>query len=164
MDTLTAFLLTNSSRDNAGHFEIILHAVTTDRLPVKITIDTFRPLFFVNSSLSSEKTRASSERKPLELTSMAHEPVDCLYFSSYRNFSDCAKQLREENLACYESDVHPMERFLMERFVRGTFEARGTIIRHGQVLTMHNPVIRGCECIGGPQCDVNRYRNQRRHG
>jgi DNA polymerase-2 len=71
------------------------------------------------------------------------EPVDCLYFATYAAFTDTAKALRNSALTMYESDVHTVERFLMERFVAGGFEATGDWGTEGLFLFSRNPRIKG---------------------
>ena len=142
--TQTCFLLNYGYRDNRGRFEITLYAVNSERRPVKITIDTFRPLFFVPRSMPRAETTAAAERKELPLASMADGlPVDCLYFSTYAAFLENGRRLREKGFRIYESDVNPLERYLMERFVAGGFEAQGAWSQENGFLASRNPQIRG---------------------
>jgi DNA polymerase II len=147
MPTLTAkscFLINHSFRDRNGHFEITLYAVDKARHPVKILISTFRPLFFVSGATPAAKTSRAIERKPLPLRAMKNnEPVDCCYFATYTAFSETGRMLREQGCTLYESDVSPVERFLMERFVAGGFVAEGSWEKHGLFLYSLNPRIRG---------------------
>jgi DNA polymerase-2 len=140
----TCFLLNYRFRDRNGRFEILLYAVDKERHPVKIVIDSFRPLFFVPRATPAAKTSVAAERKPLELRSMkTGEPVDCCYFATYSAFAETGKALRDTACTVYESDVHPVERFLMERFVAGGFEATGSWSSEGMFHYTRNPRIRG---------------------
>ena len=144
-ESVNCFLLNYSYRDFRGHFEITLHAVTADRGPVKIIIDNFRPLFFIPSATPSDLTSRAVERKSLPMKAMDSTPVDCLYFQTYSSLQDCAKELRSHGVSLYESDVHPVERYLMERFVAGGFQANGQSSNQGKTVILHNPQIRGCD-------------------
>ena len=144
-ESLTCFLLNYSSHDSRGHFEISLYAVTTDHIPVKITIDNYRPLFFIPRTLSHDFTTRATERKELPLTSLGGTAVDCLYFSTWTAYQECARQLKNQNVIVYESDLHPVDRFLMERFVCGGFQARGPFTQKEGTICMRNPQIRGCD-------------------
>ena len=138
------FLLNYRFSDRNGRFEILLYAVDEKRHPVKIVIDCFRPLFFVPRATPAAKTSAAAERKPLELRAMkTGEPVDCCYFVTYSAFADTGRALRDTACTVYESDVHPVERFLMERFVAGGFEATGVWQNEGAFSFSRNPRIRG---------------------
>jgi len=112
-------------------------------MPVRIVIDTFMPSFFVARATPSEATRAAHHRKQLPLTDLAGAPVDCLYFSTYAALQQCSRDLRAAGLRPLESDIHPVERFLMERLVRGGMRVEGTAVKKGRYLELRNPLIRG---------------------
>lgn len=142
----TCFLLTTSFRDTSRGFEMVFHAVTDAGEPLTITIDTFRPLFFVPRTCPIELTREAHERKALALCSMHGLPVDCLYFQSFRASRTMAEKLHQAAIPTFESDVNPVERFLMERFVKGGFSVEGAIRRGNQGIVVRNPRMRGCNC------------------
>jgi DNA polymerase-2 len=138
------FLLTHECRDTPNGFVIELYAQNTDALPVHIVISGFRPLFFVPRSLPPELTATAAERKELTLATMSGVPVDCCYFKKQATMRECAQNLQARSYTIYESDIHPVDRFLMERNVTGSFEAEGTVEHQGTMLQhMVNPRIRG---------------------
>ncbi|MFW6245089.1 MAG: DNA polymerase II, partial [Fibrobacterota bacterium] len=138
------FLLTTQSRDGENGFEITIWAVTRSGIPVKIVVNDFRPLFFCKRSLSSKETRSAQERKQLPLTSLHKEPVDCLYFSNHSEMQRTARHLRTQGHTVFESDIHPLERYLMERMVTGGMRVSGQQSQSGQVICYRNPHLRGC--------------------
>jgi len=142
---MKCFLLNYTNRDIRGRFEITLYAVTDTHDCLKIIVDTFRPLFFVSASVPPEKTSTATERKPLSLKSMDGTPVDCLYFSTYGGSLECARKLRSEGYPVYESDIHPVDRFLMERFICGGFDCNGAIQQSDTMFVSKNPVLRGTD-------------------
>ncbi len=142
---MKCFLLNYSNSDIKGRFEITLFAVTDAHTYIKIIIDSFRPLFFVPSTIPPEKTYLAVERKSLSLKAMDGTPVDCLYFPTYGSSIECARKLRSEGYPVYESDIHPVDRFLMERFICGGFDCNGTIQQMGALLISKNPVLRGVD-------------------
>ena len=139
------FLLTHSARDLHGHFEIRLYGVSSTGEPAKIIITGFRPLFFVPHNTPRHLTEAAAERKQLPLQSLDHTTVDCLYFSTYSAMLNTARYLKEKAIRTYEADVHPMERFLMERMVTGGFSVEGTPVKKNNRTTYTNPRIRGAD-------------------
>jgi DNA polymerase-2 len=144
------FLLNHFSGDRSGRFEITLYAVSVERTPVKIVVDNFRPLFFVPRPAPAGAGAGAAERKRLPLRAMKDgSPVDCLYFPTWGAFCGARSALREKGVTVYESDVHPAERFLMERGVRGGFEAEGCFTRQGKLLCSRNPRIRGAAVTPG---------------
>ena len=58
-------------------------------------------------------------------------------------FSHVRNNLRNRGITIYESDIHPVERYLMERMVTGGFEAEGCWTEAGSLLSCRNPLIRG---------------------
>lgn len=141
----SCFLLNYTSNDYKNHFQIKLYAVTEKQQPVKILIDNFRPLFFVSHSLHDNLTIKASQRKALPLKALDGTLVDCLYFDTYSNFLQSKDLLRRKGVSLYESDVNPVERYLMERMVSGGFEVSGNSTIKNDTIYFHNPVIRGCD-------------------
>ncbi len=143
--TQRCFLLTHSSRDSTNRFEIALFALNDAHVPVHITITNFRPLFFIPSTVPPEFTVAASERKSIPMKTFDGAAVDCLYFSTFTAFQECARNLHATSYPVFESDIHPVDRFLMERSVKGGFEAVGSAVSNGKCLRMMNPRIRGAD-------------------
>ncbi len=71
--------------------------------------------------------------------------VDCLYFNTYSSYLDCSRNLLLDDITIYESDISPVERYLMERFICGGFEARGTIQLVNGKYEIKNPLLRGID-------------------
>jgi DNA polymerase-2 len=143
--SIQCFLLNYTSHDFKGRFEITLHAVASDCKPVKVTIDTFRPLFFVPRSTPAQKTSQAAERKSLKLKGMDGTDVDCLYFNTYTSYLDCSRRLRLDGIPIYESDVAPVERYLMERFICGGFDATGSVQTFNNRYELRNPLLHGID-------------------
>jgi len=142
---LNSFLLTHSWADQNNAFTIFLYASTgKDSKPVKITISNHYPLFFVKSATPNQNFPGLRERKSLPLKSLDNSPIDCLYFNTYGAMREAAATLRAQLQPVYESDVHPVDRYLMERFVKGGFSIDGDVIDKGTVYEVTNPKIRGC--------------------
>ena len=139
------FLLNYDYRDVFNHFQIILYAITDNHTPVQIIIDKFQPLFFIPRHTPSDFVRSAVSRKQLPLKAMNGADVDCLYFRTYSSMQECARQLRNANRIVYESDIHPVERYLMERYVRGGFRVTGNAVQKNGKLLFYDSRIRGCE-------------------
>ncbi len=140
---VTAFLLTHGYRDRGGRLELELYAKGADGLPVLVRVDSFRPVFFIPRSVPDTQTNLAAERKPLPLRSVDKEPVDCLYFKSQYDLLSCARNLRESGYRTYESDIHPVDRYLMERMIYGGMRVEGTPVERNGIRVFRNPRIRG---------------------
>ncbi|MBD3343849.1 MAG: DNA polymerase II [Chitinivibrionales bacterium] len=142
-DTVDCFLLTRSHRDFRGTFEMTFHAVTTSGATARIVIDNYRPLFFVPQSVPPSLTRLCAERADRGLRAMDGTSVDCCYFSTWASYLECVRLLRSQGIPAFESDVHPVDRYLMERSVKGGFEMRCDYPEKAHHLEVRNPHIRG---------------------
>ncbi|MDG5815992.1 DNA polymerase II [Chitinispirillales bacterium ANBcel5] len=142
--TLDCFLLTAHSRDYNNHFEITLWGISSCGAPIKILIDCHRPLFFIPSSVQQSHVPYPCDRKSLQLKSLKGEYVDCLYFSTHFGKITAARQLRTQGIRVYETDIHPLDRYLMERNVKGGMRVHGEMQKHGNTLYFKNPHLRGC--------------------
>ena len=92
-----------------------------------------------SSSRGGVETSAG-QRKPVDLESMNHNPVDAVYFQSQRTLMDERDRLqRESGRLPMEADVWPSDRFLMERFITGTMQIEGEPRRRRGVLEWYNP-------------------------
>lgn len=54
------------------------------------------------------------------LQNLEREPVIALYFQDIQQQREAVKRIEQANLALYEQDIRPPERFLMERFINGS--------------------------------------------
>ncbi|MBD3420805.1 MAG: DNA polymerase II [Chitinivibrionales bacterium] len=142
----TCLLLTSGYRDVRSRFTLTLYGVNVQHTPVKVVIDAYRPSFFIPRPTPREHIVRCDERKQLTLKAMENNtPVDCLYFRTYSALQDCADNLRRKGMRAYESDVHPVERYLMERFVKGVFVVEGSAIQQDGMIHYYNPKIRGAD-------------------
>ncbi|MCX7726713.1 MAG: DNA polymerase II, partial [Chitinispirillaceae bacterium] len=141
--TQNCFLLTYYGKDGTKNYEINLFAVNEYYESIHIKVTNFKPLFFIPQDVSPTLTNLAKERKSLNLKTLNGTPVDCLYFTKYSTYLECVKTLRMQSIPLFESDVNPVERFLMERFVTGGFEAIGKAEKRGNIIYMLNPKIRG---------------------
>jgi DNA polymerase-2 len=125
------FLLTAYGRDTAQGYTITLIGARHEAPTLCVTVPRVRPVFFVPRDTPQRYTQGCSERAHGSLHSLAtpSQQVDCCYFDSYAALIHCRDRLRRAGHTPYESDVDPVARFCMERFIRGGFQAGGTITR-----------------------------------
>ncbi len=143
MQTLSCFLLTAQGFDSRSAYEITLWGKSADGRSIKIIVNDFHPLFFVDALAPESATSPVMLRKGLPLKSLDGKAVDCLYFATQSQMIDCARNLRGQNIPLFESDVHPTNRYLMERNVFGSFLVTGSAEEAPQGLVFRNPRLRG---------------------
>ncbi len=145
--TIDCFLLTAHYRDAGAKFEITLWGAADSGERVRIFVDDFRPMFFCLRNTPSDDTAPAAERRALNMRSLNMRDLDCLYFDTHAAMTQTARSLRAKNHPVYESDVNPLQRYLMERMVSASMRVSGTRERVGRFTHLKNPRLRGCEFI-----------------
>lgn len=145
----SAFILSSQCLDQAGRLclRYWLHSAA-GALCVEITDQ--QAVFFVAQADMDEIPRgAGIEIKPLPLKHFDGRPMAAVYCRSYRQLMDLRNKLEALEIAAYEADIKPQERYLMERFIRGGVQLHGGEW-HGDVL--RNPRLSPAEV--NPQLSI----------
>jgi DNA polymerase-2 len=119
----SGFLLTRQVQDKGLGLQITLWLKSSFG-PIKLQIDNELAVFFVKQEqLSLARQILLSQNIALEkyqllaLKTFKQEKVAGLYFSSLRLFYRARDVLKKQNIKCYEDDIRPDDRFLMERHI-----------------------------------------------
>jgi DNA polymerase-2 len=131
-----AFLLKRSWRDTDGETVHTLWA-TTEEGPLHINITGQQPLFFVRRGTPVDCIR----RREVALKDLQGRPVDAVYFRCQRDLVRERQRLHQLGILPLEGDIKPVERFLMERHIQGSFVAEGPAEKRGGVTFMNDPHI-----------------------
>ncbi|MBA6289932.1 DNA polymerase II [Colwellia sp. MB3u-4] len=117
------FLLTRNAADRNNHLEITLW-LKTPQGPVQLIIDNERAVFFVEVSdmthvreVLAKQGINLDEIKSLALKAFNQAAVAAVYFLTLRDFYQARALLKQKGIKCYEDDIRPDDRFLMERFI-----------------------------------------------
>ncbi len=140
---LLGFILTRQWRDTADGVNLSFWA-NTEQGPVHILIEKQQAVCFIRRS-NDLKIDASVQRKPLELKTFEHEPVDGLYFPQQRQLNTLREHLAYNKQQLLESEIKPTERYLMERFITASVEISGEAIQRDGYLEFINPVLKPAE-------------------
>ncbi|MCF6149482.1 MAG: DNA polymerase II [Candidatus Kuenenia sp.] len=140
METINAFILTAHNEDE-GNQNYIQLLCASDPGPVEIFIRN-KPLFFVSSNCQLPPNIKYLERKVLKLRTFSRENADALYFHSHHEMLQARHLLKSNGIQCYESDIRPEDRFLMERFINGSIGVKGEVRENGVLRRMVNPEIK----------------------
>ena len=116
-----AFLLTRHWQD-ADQGVRLEYWLSTASGPLQIFLYDQRPIFFIRQSDASRVAQLMHDWngvsiKPLELKTFTFDAVSGVYFESQRQLYRARDLLSQHQLACYESDIRPTDRFLNERFI-----------------------------------------------
>ena len=127
------YLVSRGWRDTPQGIELSLWLATDDG-PLQVQIDAQESVCFIERNVSATLP-ASARRQPLELSLLHGGAVDALYFRRHRDL----QQLRQTDTPLCESDIKPVDRFLMERFIHASMEVRGDISGKNNITRVRNP-------------------------
>ncbi len=132
------FLLTAHAEDMGGKF-ILRFFGQSEEGPFEIVLTQEKPLFFVDRDAQLNKLGINFERRAVGLKSFAGSAVDACYFQSQ---NDLYKVKDDGGVRTYEADVRTTERFLMERFIKGSVEFSGEYQMERGLRLFKNPQMR----------------------
>ena len=115
------FLLTRHWRDTPEGTELTFWLATHDG-PYQIRVPIPSSVAFIPESQREQASAVLQAEQGYELRTLGlidfhHRPVLGLYCTRYRQLQKLAKRLRQLGVDVYEADIHPPERYLMERFI-----------------------------------------------
>ncbi|MBW2592429.1 MAG: hypothetical protein JRE58_05415 [Deltaproteobacteria bacterium] len=114
----------------------------SDHGPFEIIITHNRPLFFIHRDTSLPPKKFHCERRKVNLTAFDGRPVDALYFNTQHLLYNARQYYEAQGIQTFETDIHPQERYLMERFIHGGIEFEGPCHARAGVVQFINPKIR----------------------
>ena len=136
-----AFLLTRQSYDTKNGIQIELWFRSTEG-PIQVFINQQKAVFFIRqtSTKQVEKIAPTSMAsiKNIELTDFQFNPMAAVYCNTLQAFYRLKDLLQENNIATFEADIRPTERYLTERFITGPV----TINNPDNLSTLTNPAIK----------------------
>jgi DNA polymerase-2 len=139
------FILTGEWSDYSGKF-IMKFIGTSDELgAVEIIISNNKPVLFIEQSAIINPITKSFLRKETKLKNFAEKPVDALYFNNQKDLIAAVEEFNEVNTTTYESDVDPLRRFLMEKFINSQMLITGPAEKKDSITRFINPKIDPCK-------------------
>jgi len=119
----SGFLLTRRAFD--GKHGLLIHLwLKGENGPIRLVIEDELAVFFVESERANVAEKSLIEaninlvkRKAVPLKTFAQVPVEAFYFKYLRDFYAARECLGQLHVKCYEDDIRPDDRYLMERFI-----------------------------------------------
>ena len=146
---ISGFILTRHWQDRRSGIELVLW-LSTQYGPVKVLLDKQESIFFI-AQIDVSKAQQLLAREigwrcsDLELKDFSGNSISGFYFSNQKTFYRARDQFAANDITVYEADIEPSNRFLMERFAKGSVLLRGVIKKAGGYLRMENPALVGEE-------------------
>jgi len=141
-----AFLLTRHSQDTPQGIQLEFW-FSSENGPLQVFINAQQAIFFIRQE-DIEKTyallnlqanfRKKFEIKALQLKDFSLNPMAAIYCHTLQIFYRIKETLQTNNIAAFETDIRPTERYLTERFITGPVE----ILTSDNNQTLYNPKIK----------------------
>jgi len=146
-NTANVFILTGEWMDRQGS-NIIRFIGTSEEIgAVEINITDNKPVFFVQRESALTILNVPYTRKEVQLKTFDGHDVDAIYFNTQNDFRKTADDLHQNNIPQYESDINPVRRYLMERFINAQIKVTGKSTKKENLTTFTNPEIERCNVI-----------------
>jgi len=135
------YILSRECLEQGGKHRLHFTGIGRDG-PFEIVITNDRPLFFISRSAVLPRGLLHIKRRPVDLTAFDDSLVDAVYFRTQNELFRARDRLREQGTPCFEADVRPEERFLMERFIHGGIAFQGDANREDGLRQFVDPHMR----------------------
>ncbi len=118
------FLISRELQHDKKGMNLILW-VKTRLGPVKLIIEKEKPLFFITNKQVKKAIEVLTnqslafEWREVKLKDFAHQYVTAFYFTHWSDYQKACSKLAFYQIDTIESDIRPLERYLMERFICG---------------------------------------------
>ena len=139
------FIINDSITDGANGIEFH-YWLKRENDVAKVIFTGEKAIFFIESDTELSADRRF-ERKSLNLKAFNGRKVDGLYFKFQKDYLQVKKEFEERGIRTYESDIWANDRFLMERFINGSFEFNGPSQNTKGYETFVNPNIKSCSFV-----------------
>ena len=132
MNIQQGFLLTRQARDIKGQTQIELW-LSTEKGPTQLLIQGERPVFFIEQAqIEQTKQFAAAKQiavdiRPLELKNFQLTPLAACYTQTTKDAFALQDELKQNDIVHFEGDVRLADRYLMERFIKGSMEFTGNL-------------------------------------
>ena len=128
----SGFILSTETVDSTLGVSFVIWLLT-EKGPLKTISIPESVVFFIKltDKTTAEKVLqcagVSVDIVPVELKNFQQGNVAGCYFKSLKHYYNALKALSAEGIVTYEDDIRPIDRFLMERFIKGSIWVRGDI-------------------------------------
>ncbi len=156
LEATKGFILSRQWRETEEGQDLI-YWIASDRGPVRICICSEPSIFFVRKRDGDRLNRllgsSSNHKNDWRIADVAlktfdenqSEPAQACYFSTQKSLNFARARLESLDIPCYEPDIRPTDRYLMERFVTGSLEVRGDIRQRDGFLECVDPKLSAAE-------------------
>ncbi len=150
--TLKGLLLSRQWDDGAAG-QALVYWLATEAGPVRIEVTAQESVLFIDQKDIESAHRLLDSRvgwrhARIELRCFS-EPEDlaaACYFRNQRDLGLARGLLQGQGIPAFEADIRPTDRYLMERFIRGTVEVTGAAKEMPGYLAFVDPQVKPADC------------------
>ncbi|EOU3283865.1 DNA polymerase II [Vibrio harveyi] len=152
MNIQQGFLLTRQARDIKGQTQIELW-LSTENGPTQLLIQGERPVFFIEQAQIEQTKRFATSKqiavdiRSLELKNFQLTPLAACYTQTTKDAFALQDELKQNDIVHFEGDVRLADRYLMERFIKGSMEFTG-----------NQQSLKGFQRIQNAKCRTGEYQ------
>lgn len=132
MVTDTGFILSKEAFDSSTGVTFVFW-LWCKHAPLKVLVEQQEVVFFIPDNQVSAAERLLQSQNiyvrfaDAKLKNFQNQSVICCYFNSLKDYYRAIKILKSSQIVTFEDDVRPIDRFLMERFIKGSVWVKGEI-------------------------------------
>ena len=125
---IQGFVLTRQWYEHDGIQDLVFW-LATDQGPIRVIARDADSIFFLTAEdaglLPDSVRRLMRSMNAVQLTDFDRQPVVACYFATHLQLVTARKRLATLGMRCFEADIRPSDRFLMERFVTAAVSLSG---------------------------------------
>ncbi len=149
------FLLTRQAKDRGNSLQIILWLKTITG-PKKLIVDNELTVFFIEEQQAAKAEQLLKQQgitlfkqQLLALKTFSQKTVHGFYFNTLSQFYRARDCLKLGKIKCYEDDIRPDDRYLMERFITADID----FIGNSQTIANFDRA--NVDCVSQAKCKVS---------
>lgn len=140
---LEGFILTRQWLESSSGLELV-YWLWTDSGPCRARLQDQEAVMFIesaNKDIAYKLLRGVTgwRLKDTNLKAFNHNPTSALYFRSQRQLYSARDKLSTQGVTCFEADIKPPDRFLMERFILGGVSIHANLFARSGFADLNNP-------------------------
>ena len=145
MVSADVFILTGEWHDLKERNILRLLGNSEELGTVEIIITNVKPVLFVEHNSNLEDLNVRYLRKESDMKTIKGNNVDVLYFNTEKDLREADDTLQTKGVFTYESDIDPVKRYLMERFINAQINITGDFVKKDRLVSFTNPKVKPCE-------------------
>lgn len=139
---LNGFILTRQWLESSSGLELV-YWLWTEKGPCQLRLQDQEAVMFIESANDKKaysllRSTSGWRLKETTLKAFNNGAVSAIYFRSQRLLYSARDRLSHEGIACFEADIKPPDRFLMERFIQGGVSIRADSHQRAGYIDLKN--------------------------